>query len=88
MICSDRTRGSVERAVDCEESKPDLGSPGPYDPLPKLFRKDCLKECPAQANPKHLAGGPEKIADTRGDGYILPGHVRNQCLRSHLEQEN
>ena len=34
MICSDKTRGSAEQAGGCEGSKPDLGSPGPYDPLP------------------------------------------------------
>ena len=79
MICGGRTRGSAERAGDCESGS-HLESLRSRDPLPKLFREDSLKKRPAQADPKHLAGRPEKIGDTRSDGYVLLGYVRNHGL--------
>jgi hypothetical protein len=80
IICSGRALGSAERAGDCEESGSHLESLRSCDPLPKLFREDSLKERSAQADPKHLTGRPEKIGDTRSDGYVLLGYVCNHGL--------
>jgi len=80
MICDCTVRGSAEQAGDCRGRGSNLDSPGYRDPLPKLFRKDCLKERPAQADPEYLSGCPEKIRDPGGDGDILSPHVCNDGL--------
>jgi len=80
MVCGGKAQGSGERAANCKGSGSNLEGFGSCDPLPKLLRKDTLKERPAQADPEHLTGRPEKIRDASSDGNIRLGHVCDHGL--------
>jgi len=71
---------SGERVGDWGGSGSNLEGPRFCDPPPELLGKDGLEKRPAQADPEHLTGRPEKVRDTRGNSDILLGYVCNHGL--------
>ena len=72
--------GQLSGLKYCRGSGSNLESFGSCDPLPKLFREDCLKKRSAQADPEDLTRRSEKIRDAGSNGDVLSCHICDHGL--------